>query len=51
MAFDVVIAAGGPTGLMPACELALSRVRPLPPESRTGQRGCAAGPGGPPGAA
>jgi len=36
MAFDVVIAGGGPTGLMLACELALSGVRPLLLESRTG---------------
>jgi 2-polyprenyl-6-methoxyphenol hydroxylase-like FAD-dependent oxidoreductase len=36
MEFDVVIAGGGPNGLMLACELSLSGVRPLVLESRTG---------------
>ncbi|NMO56650.1 FAD-dependent oxidoreductase [Actinoplanes sp. TBRC 11911] len=37
MEFDVVIAGGGPNGLMLSCELALSGVRPLVLEKRTGE--------------
>jgi 2-polyprenyl-6-methoxyphenol hydroxylase-like FAD-dependent oxidoreductase len=35
MIFDVVVAGGGPNGLMVACELALAGVRPLVLEERT----------------